>query len=92
MNLSIKPDVLFVILGASVAIAALWLMPMVQQATGAGVPGAQTDVADYWGTPFYLRYNVPALDSTTAYMPIPSNYAYALGVPSMPYTQKAVTV
>lgn len=84
-----KADVLTTIFFAGVTILALRFMP---QATTAAAPLATADDADYWMTPYYLRYNtaIPA-PGIAALLPVPANYTYALGVPSQPYTQATVT-
>jgi hypothetical protein len=51
---------------------------------------ATADDFDIWTTPYYLRSNVPIPDYLATLMPVQSNYTYALGVPSAPYTQAAV--
>jgi hypothetical protein len=50
---------------------------------------ATADDLDIWATPYYLRYNTPLPDYLANLMPVQSNYTYALGVPSLPYTQRA---
>jgi hypothetical protein len=87
-----KADVLFLILAGIVAIIALMLMPQGSWAMQVmGTPAQETDL-DLWQTPYYLRYNVSLHNHGLKNMlPIPANYTYALGVPSAPFTQTAVT-
>lgn len=89
LGLNFKASTLAITLVGLLALAILkWFMPELRAATSAGTP-VDPNAADRWGTPFYLRYNTPIPAYLANLMPVSSNYAYNLGVPSAPYTQQA---
>lgn len=88
-----KSDVLFVVLAGAIVVVAMrlgFVGQIVSASNDTGTMAGPLD-ADVWLTPYYLRYNIPPPDYLSTLMPIPANYTYALGVPSAPLTQKAVT-
>jgi hypothetical protein len=89
MNFKFKPDTLFIVLAGAIALFYLRFSTAPAMMASA-MPVAPSD-SDMWTTPYYLRYNVPSPMTSMSLLPIPANYTYALGVPSAPYTQRAVT-